>query len=405
MLPFEINFNQILTLLNPSIVLKSQFCIIFNYQKQHFAIYRARTSSPLMCMHIPSGNHYPAYQVFYFLSETLSFEHFMKKNNLDDLPDVEEIASITETASKDEILKFSLGLLAPSMKNINELSQESQHLLNIAQSAAETVDFPMPVYINRDYSLSFLLSQTHFDISGSFQVCDFSAKDSRARYSHLGGSWVAPAFAHQTKFLVTFSPVSFLQYFSEKGLTDELSVVFSPEFAQIDIYNHFFPMVNEKELPLIVLLHSNDITESINDIRFLLYCFNYFTNITTSFNQTSNYLEITFVFDKEERLALTFSKFFNSIRTRIRESLSILPDTEIDEDFFRLFLPTVSSDYSRYPDPYIAPENPKDDACLSIPINKETTLALLTELPKLFNLLFVDPNQSFEIELYNPFPQ
>lgn len=401
MKPFAINFNQILALFNPAIHSETNAFILFSHKKQFFSLYIDKTSGPLKCMHIPTRKEYAPWQVFYLLSDTLLIDKYLKNNGLKKIPALKELTSITEVKSQNEIFLLSLGLNSASEQNIKNLSKENQHILDITRKAEKLTGFDIPVFINNRNSLSFVLDAPGGSLSNSFQVCDFSISGSYARFSNTGGGcWYPSSYTAQKLFLLSFSPISFLQYLSEKPISDKNTFLFSPEFSQSNFYEFFFEMVNAEEIRKMLLLHSTDLAESINCVRFVLYCFNYYTNITTSFNLTSNHLELTFVYDKKEEYSLIFSEFFDAVRANISNYLSLLPETQIDRDFLRIFRPFEQFDnFFRYPDLEKEPINPKDDVYFCIPLKEEIVLALLTELPKLFNSLFNDPNHSFEIEL------
>ena len=406
MKPFDINYNQLITCLKAEIIYQSKFCIYFSVQRNHFILYRISTAAPLYCMHIPSGKNYPPYQVFYFCSEFLSLSAFLEHNQMESLPDLPEIDSITETISANDILAFAIGLIDPRGKDTSHLPPEIDHLLGIALSCKEVLDFDLPVFLNKENSLSFLLSSAVNNIPDSFQICDFTHNQYSARYANNGGAWISPYFAHQNKALISYSPVTFLQYFSQNSLTDERAFVFSPEFSQTDIYNHFFPFFNDNRMSEVILLFSNDMRELLNNISFFIYCFNYFSLLKASLSVSGNSLEITFFYHRKHDLSMPMTRFFNGIRARMRKILLISPNDEIDDDFFRLFKPFTAADNSRYPNPDTIPDNAMDEAFVSMSLKMESLLAVLQELPILFKFAFDSENsKKLDIRTLNPFVQ
>ncbi|WP_148660959.1 hypothetical protein [Marinilabilia salmonicolor] len=245
MKPFAINFNQILALFNPAIHSETNAFILFSHKKQFFSLYIDKTSGPLKCMHIPTRKEYAPWQVFYLLSDTLLIDKYLKNNGLKKIPALKELTSITEVKSQNEIFLLSLGLNSASEQNIKNLSKENQHILDITRKAEKLTGFDIPVFINNRNSLSFVLDAPGGSLSNSFQVCDFSISGSYARFSNTGGGcWYPSSYTAQKLFLLSFSPISFLQYLSEKPISDKNTFLFSPEFSQSNFYEFFFEMVN-----------------------------------------------------------------------------------------------------------------------------------------------------------------
>lgn len=404
MKPFNINFAQTIKLLDAKILYSSKFCLTFSVKGNQFCIYRTSLAAPLLCMHIPSGNHFPAYQVFLYCSDYLSLESFLLHKQIKGLPELPEISSIVETITKELVYPFTLGLIKPENVDHALLSPEISYLLSIVDSSEEQLGFRFPVYVNNNNTLSFILDGGFTSFPGAFQICDFSHNKTTDRFANNGGVWASPVFNHQKIALTTFSPSSFIQYYSTNGLTEERVFVFSSQFSQNDIYNQLFSDINNFHTRQLTLLYSDDMRELISSISLLVYSFNYFSLIKAFLTVTENHIEITFFMHRKYEFSMPFSKFFNAIRAQMRQHLAISPDDEVDDDFFKSFRPFTAGDTSRYSDPANMPDDAMEEAYFSVPLKYETLLSLLLELPSLFQTVYDNENnQPLKIVLMNPF--
>lgn len=406
MIPFSINYNQVLELFDARIVYKSKFCVHFQIDHNQFVLYKPSAASPILCKHIPSGQHYPAYQVFYLCSPYLSLNHFFNATKLDALPEIEEINSITETISNNDLTRFIWGFVPFTDEVREQMTKENIYFYKVAKACEQHSDIKIPVFINKNHTLSFVYTSSPSANNNDFQICDFSHVSCQNRFAQINSMWTSPVFSHQLNALVSFSPSTFLQYVAQKSITDERAFVFSPDLSQRDIFEQFLSEFNyssKSNYNSIFLLYSKDIQEIINNISFLCYLINYYCSIKVTFTILHTAIEFTFTYKNDDKLNLMFSNIFNKSLALLRQLLDITSTSEIDHDFFSLFKPCSAADSSRY-SPDNVPESRMNDAYFSIPLKMECLLSFLNQLPFILSQTFSELNpHKFDIVLMDPF--
>lgn len=404
MTPFNINFAQILNIFDATILYNSKFCLHFEINRQQFVLYKPSLASPLLCKHIPSLQHYPAYQVFFLCSPFLSLDRFLNHKKIDELPQIAEINTIIEPVTKSELSRFIFGLVPFSPEIQAKMQPEDIYFYKVAKAMEENLDIKIPLYINKNNTLSFVYAC--LATNQIQQICDFSCDGYQNRFSSIKSYWHSPSFAHQSNALVCFLPSTFLQYVSQRSLTDERAFVYSPDFTHSNVFERFLSNFNcspSSIYPSLFLTYSHDMGEVISCIGFLCYLINYYCNMKVSFNVAESHVELTFTFTDNDETNLMFSNIFNKSLAMIRDLLGIDPQSEIDHDFFSLFKPTWGGDVSRYmPEDY--PEGWWNDAIFIIPKKMESLVSFLLQLPVVLHKTYSDINPyKFEVVMMNPY--